>query len=160
MASANLPAGPCGFYGVDGNRFKLDNTVYEAVEDESDGYRSMLDEIAIVADGSGLFLPKPLATVTVEEIETSGYSGDDLSRFGEIGRGIFEFRGFALIDVLDKHCWALIGTDRYVDYYPCFVFHYQPKPQIALVAPAPAPAPAPALAPEVKRVLLEGWGDW
>ena len=40
------------FYGVDNNCFKLDNSVLEAVEDESDGYRSYLATVEL-ADKEG-----------------------------------------------------------------------------------------------------------
>jgi hypothetical protein len=56
------------FYGVDCNRFKLNGTVFEAVEDESDGYRSMMHDVAIVEDPVGLiFYAIPFARVKIED---------------------------------------------------------------------------------------------
>lgn len=98
------------FYGVSGNDFKLGDTTWEAIEDESDGYRSYLDTIAKkdVAD-SGPFFREPLATVRVEQ-----YSSD-------------MDEGYRLVDVADGHVWLSVGTDSYDDYYPCFRFEYTPK---------------------------------
>ena len=97
-----------GFYGVDNNCFKLDRKVYEAIEDESDGYRSYLDSIEVV-DKDGIFFDKPLAFVEVKYSEW-GY-----------------FEGYWLEDVEDGHVWLRVGTDNADDYYPMFVFDYQPK---------------------------------
>ena len=54
------------FYGVDCNCFKLDNCVFEAVEDESDGYRSMMSDVRMKDDTTGLiFFKTPVARVRV-----------------------------------------------------------------------------------------------
>lgn len=93
------------FYGVDNNEFKLDDTVYEAIEDENDGYRSYLDSVVVV-EGNGLFFTKPLARVRVEELDENNW---------------------CLVDVLTGHNWLTVGTDYSMDgYYPSFVFNYQP----------------------------------
>ncbi len=46
MMFSELKGKPCSFYGIDNNRFRLDygdaRFTFEAVEDESDGYRSMM----------------------------------------------------------------------------------------------------------------------
>ena len=53
-------------YGVDGNSFKLDDCVFEAIEDESDGYRSCLEDIRMKDDTDGLiFFKTPIALVEV-----------------------------------------------------------------------------------------------
>ena len=36
------------FYGAESNRFRLDDTFWEAIEDEVDGYRSLLDTIEVI----------------------------------------------------------------------------------------------------------------
>jgi hypothetical protein len=97
------------FYGVDGNAFKLDGQVFEALEDESDGYRSYLDSVEL-KDPSGLiFFGAALANVTVRSVsETS-------------------FEGYEIVDVDDGHVWVRLGTDNNDDYYPYFVFSYNPK---------------------------------
>ena len=97
------------FYGVYCNCFKLDKLVYEAVEDEDDGYRSCLNEVVLVDKGSMIFQRRMLARVVV----------------GEADHGDFE--GWQLIDAKDGHVWLRFGTDHVDDYYPMFTFEYQPK---------------------------------
>lgn len=98
------------FYGVCSNEFKLDDTVFEALEDESDGYRSYLASIERTVS-QGIFFKMPLARVKVVESSSR--------------RGTFE--GWSLVDVEDGHEWLCVGTDYCDDYYPCFTFDYQPK---------------------------------
>ncbi len=104
------------FYGVDNNCFKLDDTVCEAIEDESDGYRSMLDSVEIIKGNdakSKIFFGSPVARVVVE------HSDDGTDNL------------YTLVDLHDGHTWLTFGTDEY-DYYPCFRFEYTPKaPQTA-----------------------------
>lgn len=102
------------FYGVDGNFLKLDDTVWEVVEDESDGYRSMLDTVRRIPL-SEIFFKSPIARVRIEYSEERGEYGDedDLYR---------------LVDVADKHVWLTFGTEHADDYYPCFRFEYSAKP--------------------------------
>jgi len=97
------------FYGVDNNSFKLDRKVWLAVEDEDDGYRSYLDSIEVLDSKDGIFFRKSLAKVRIYR-----------------DQGPY-FEGFMLIDVEDGHCWLRVGTDNADDYYPYFVFQYQPK---------------------------------
>lgn len=99
------------FYGVCGNEFKLGDTIWEAVEDPDDGYRSYLDCIK-KRESDGIFFRHPLATVKV--IEKKAYENQD-------------FEGWAFVDIFDNHEWLVVGTEDYNDYYPCFVFYYQPK---------------------------------
>jgi hypothetical protein len=100
------------FYGVDNNSFKLDDVVYEAIEDEEDGYRSCLGciEINEEARASKIFFRMPVARVVVES-EDDGY-----------------FKGYKLTDLHDGHQWLRFGTSDYDDWYPCFTFEYSPKP--------------------------------
>lgn len=103
------------FYGVDGNYFKLGDTVFEAQEDDSDGYRSMMREVREVPRTKEMvFFRKSLGRVRVDEAK--GHH-----------RSTGEFDGFALVDMKDHHRWLLLGTDNYDDYYPCFTFEYSPK---------------------------------
>lgn len=98
-----------GFYGVDGNTFKLKKLVFEAMEDESDGYRSCLGSVE-KKDPSGLvFFKRRVAKVKVVAVDEGSFIGHDL------------------VDVKDGHVWLRLGTDHADDYYPCFVFNYQPK---------------------------------
>jgi hypothetical protein len=100
------------FYGVDNHCFKLDDVIYESVEDEDDGYRSMLDCVQIneEAKASKIFFGLPIARVVVES-EDDGY-----------------FRGYKLTDLHDSHEWLRFGTEDYDDWYPMFRFEYSPKP--------------------------------
>lgn len=96
------------FYGIDSTRFKLGDTVYEAVEDEEDGYRSYLDTVAVVETNGLIFFEKPIAYVRVQEEPSDEY-----------------FKGFILIDE-DQRIWLKFGTDILDYYYPLFVFEYTP----------------------------------
>ena len=99
------------FYGVCGNRYKLDNTVWEAIEDESDGYRSYLDSIKISEQkNTDIFFENSLGTVIVQNVEDEN-----------------SFTGFKLVEQKTGHVWLKIGTDYSVDYYPSFHFEYIPK---------------------------------
>lgn len=97
------------FFGVDNNEFKLDDVVYEAVEDPDDGYRSCLGSVE-VSKSEGLFWKLPLGTV---KIVAEGFHCG--------------FEGWSFVDTQDGHVWLRVGTDHSDDYYPCFVFDYQPK---------------------------------
>jgi hypothetical protein len=98
------------FYGVDTGSFKLGNTVYTAVEDEDDGYRSYLGSIEEASPEGKIFFNQPLATVTVV-----ARTGCD--------------EGYYLLGQ-DGHVWLTVGTNSTDDYYPCFVFEYQPKESV------------------------------
>ena len=101
------------FYGVDNNNFKLGDTVFRAVEDESDGYRSSLRDIDVPGDIEHLiFFQTPIARIRVQEVTADcGHS----------------FSGEELVDVADGHRWLLVGTTNDDDYYPWFTFAYTPK---------------------------------
>lgn len=99
------------FYGVDNNCFCVGyrgkRYAFEALEDENDGYRSMLDEIARVPIKGHIFFHTPVARVFVQsEAEIDGYK---------------------LVDTRGGHVWLRMGTDHRDDYYPTMVFDYQPK---------------------------------
>lgn len=101
------------FYGVDNTCFKLDDTIYEVIEDEDDSYRSMLGAV-VVRDGKAkIFFGMPIARVVIQCEENGNYST------------------YTLKDLHDDHCWLRFGTDDYEDYddgyYPLFVFDYTPK---------------------------------
>ncbi|MBI4450162.1 hypothetical protein HY634_03825 [Candidatus Uhrbacteria bacterium] len=103
------------FYGVDGLKFKLGKSVFEAVEDPDDGYRSLLGSVEVRHLSGCLFFQRPVARVRVVEVND------------ERGSNQRDFVGFHLVDVADGHVWLRLGTDDYDDYYPGFVFTYQPK---------------------------------
>lgn len=99
------------FYGVDGNYFKLDDIVFEVVEDEDDGYRSAMEGVRIVTDKRVveeklIFFDKMICKVVIKD--------DD------------EYDGYKLVDD-SGHIWLRFGTDSSDSYYPCFMFVYEAK---------------------------------
>jgi len=97
------------FYGVCDCKFKLDKVIYEAMEDENDGYRSMLGCVIAKEPEDGIFFKSPIANVWLVYEESDC---DD---------------NYKLIDITDGHVWLRFGTDNTDDYYPYFVFEYSPK---------------------------------
>lgn len=101
---------PFNFYGVDNCRFKLGRYVFEAIEDEADGHRSLLQEVPLVEKKpDDVFRQRPFTTVKVEKYDDAYCDG------------------YRLVDVNDGHVWLYLGTDNWEDYYPMFVFRYEPK---------------------------------
>lgn len=99
------------FYGVDCNCFCVqteggERVAFEALEDESDGYRSYLGELKVIPFEGKIFFEQPIAKVIVQEAA--------------------DIAGFRLVDATTEHPWLRVGTDSYDDYYPCFVFDYDP----------------------------------
>lgn len=97
------------FYGVDNECFKLGNQVFEACEDEDDGYRSYLGSVEVRETNDLIFFRTSLATVVAEEFEHGSREGVNL------------------VDVTDGHVWLSFGTDYCDDYYPCFFVSYHPR---------------------------------
>ncbi|RLC45157.1 MAG: hypothetical protein DRH57_08545 [Candidatus Cloacimonadota bacterium] len=95
------------FYGVNENKFKIDDLVFEALEDPNDGYRSSLGAIVVIGD-TGIYHKRPLAKVKMVYDD----SGDDLLH--------------KLIDIDTGHVWLAVGTGEFGDYYPYFMFRYKP----------------------------------
>lgn len=75
------------FYGVCNNEFKLNDTVYEAVEDPDDGYRSYLGSIE-VKNSDGIFFGMPLARVKAVAVGNHR-----------------DLDGWEFVDVTDGHVW-------------------------------------------------------
>jgi hypothetical protein len=99
------------FYGASENQFKLGSQIWEAKEDEENGYRSFLDAVELVTS-EAIFFNQPIAKVNV--IKAPSY----------VDR--YEFEGYQLVDE-DSHIWLTFGTQDPSDYYPSFIFNYQPK---------------------------------
>jgi len=102
------------FHGVDCNTFCVttddgERIAFEAVEDESDGYRSMLEEVKQTSLDGNIFFDQSVARVTVTEAEERG------------------FNGYELTDE-DGHVWLRVGTDNCDDYYPVFTFTFRYDP--------------------------------
>ena len=100
------------FYGVDNNVLCVGTVfdgrmAFEAVEDEADGYRSMLDEVKQVPLTGHIFFRTPVTKLNISEITSPGFSG------------------YVLTDA-SGHVWLRLGTNCCDDYYPCFTFDYTP----------------------------------
>jgi hypothetical protein len=96
------------FYGAAEHQFKIDEMVWEVIEDPDDGYRSYMQSV-LLAEPKTLFFSEPIAMVKLVQTE--------------------EF--YRLLDLADDHEWLTFGTDNSEDYYPMFVFRYHPKlPQL------------------------------
>jgi hypothetical protein len=123
------------FYGVDQNCFCIgvggSRIAFEAVEDESDGYRSYFDSFKVSEIGK-IFFRTPIAKISLREGGCSTrrrYSGDT----DEYSKRELEnsFNGWVLEDVETGHIWLTMGTDFGEDYYPCFTFRYEVPSKIS-----------------------------
>lgn len=85
---------------VDDLKFRIGDLTFEAIEDENDGYRSALEEFKLVENIRPTFREK--VTITAD----SAY----FYLTNEIGKVVLK-----------------VGTDGYEDYYPCFVFNWEPR---------------------------------
>jgi hypothetical protein len=85
---------------VDGFTFRIGDLTFEAMEDENDGYRSSLKEFRLVQNIRPMFREK----VTIKMSDNHFY----------------------LINELEKTVLT-IGTDYADDYYPVFVFNWEPR---------------------------------
>lgn len=112
------------FYGVADNCFMLDGIVFEAIEDPSDGYRSSLDHVRRIYDDKLPFPKQPLARIHIEHFHGREKAHPDQE---EDDWNLRERNAWKFVDVADGHCWLVIGTDNTDDYYPSFMFRYNPK---------------------------------
>lgn len=110
------------FYGAMNNCFKIDDMVLEVICDPDDGYRSYFGTI-LHANETDLhavnFFPLPLGKVTLEQCSKytknpEGYEGGET------------FNGWQLRDLDTGHIWLQFGTGSTDEYYPYFVFYYDP----------------------------------
>jgi len=100
------------FFGVNENCFKIGNYVLEAIEDPSDGYRSMLEGLMGIgqkecAKRNLHFFSRSIASVKIVKVVDEN------------------FNGFRLVDGCG-HVWLSVGTIHHDEYYPCFTFEYTP----------------------------------
>lgn len=99
-----------GFYGVDGEFFKIGRYTFQVIENPDDGYRSYMEEARAVEPDHRLnFFARPVAKVRV--VDSDPYE---------------DFDGHRLVDG-DGHVWLEFGTDSSDNYYPYCVFRYHPK---------------------------------
>jgi hypothetical protein len=125
LDSLLLSADSLDFYGVDSNSFCVgigqSKIVLEAVEDPSDGYRSYFGCFRTSEVGK-IFFRSPLASVKMREISHVHKINGKISRERQLS-------GWELVDLSDGHVWLQVGTDFSDDYYPRFVFKYNPSPR-------------------------------
>ena len=116
------------FHGAQGSLIRLNNVVYEFLEDPDDGYRSHLGAVRIspASDHTGFF-PNPVAKVVLvstddRESWPKGWTPPPEEPYHD-----GPFSGYYFVDVEDGHIWSQVGTEYHDSYYPCFVTHYSPK---------------------------------
>lgn len=92
-------------------RFRLNGTVYVAMEDPSDGYRSHMRDL-IVERNAEITNVFPPVQVLARYRGKSGYNDADI---------------LELIDVATTLTVLEVGTDNSDDYYPSYVANFQPE---------------------------------
>lgn len=92
-------------------RFVLDDITYMAVEDPSDGYRSMLCDLQITSDKVNYNFP-PQKVIGKMMLPNSEYYANDIIEF---------------YDAFTDKLVLSIGTDNYDDYYPSCVMNWHPE---------------------------------
>lgn len=100
-----------GFEDAEVFRFRLDGKVYTAVEDPSDGYRSMMEK---------LYVSDEPMTNTFQPVRVVGRYRDkyDYGASAEI---------LELIDVANGKVVLTVGTENSDDYYPYFKAEWSPE---------------------------------
>lgn len=93
-------------------RFRLDGTVYTAIEDPSDGYRSCMDRLFASPDDSVRNVFPPIR-VLAKMKESGEYGGKNDT--------------LQLLDLVTGKVVMEVGTDNLDDYYPSFVSHFSPE---------------------------------
>lgn len=94
-------------------RFKLDNQIYMAVEDNNDGYRSAMGRIFISNNPKDEIKYKiPDHEVITKMKDDGSYQNNDTLQF---------------IDVLSNEVVLEVGTDNWDDYYPLFMDNWTPE---------------------------------
>jgi hypothetical protein len=89
---------------VDGHSFRVGDLTFEAVEDSMDGYRSSLKHFRVVDN------IRPTFRENIRFEEAEGEYTDGIQLVNDIGSVILT-----------------VGTSNYDDYYPFFVFEYNPE---------------------------------
>lgn len=93
------------------NFFKLNDRIFQVLEDEEDGYRSRMDKVIELNTSLDGFSEKP---ITIE------LRKNQINQTNKFSDGDFE--GYVLVDVRTDHIWLRFGTDNCRDYYPYFTF--------------------------------------
>ena len=104
--------GEYDFFGMDHNSVKLNEMIFEILEDPNDGYRSYLGAVRIAdRDSQYTFFRNPIAKIEIKAIRDNKK----------------QFYGYYFIDTKDNHVWCRIGTCYIDDYYPSSTCEYCPK---------------------------------
>ena len=116
------------FHGAQDSLVRLNDIVYEFLEDPDDGYRSHLGAVRTspATEHTGFF-PNPIAKVILVSTDNKESWPDEWVPPPEEDYHDGPFSGFFLLDADDYHVWAQIGTEYHDSYYPCFVTRYNPK---------------------------------
>lgn len=93
--------------------FVLDGKGYSAIENPSDGYRSMMREVRVIDPTlvSNRFPPIEVFAV-YRDVARGGYDSADL---------------LYLYDIANAKLVLSVGTDRSDDYYPSFIAEFTPE---------------------------------
>jgi hypothetical protein len=92
-------------------RFRLDGTVYTAIEDPSDGYRSCMDRLFASPN-------EPVANVFPPIKVIGKKKGNDRWDINDVLQLTDAVTGLVVLEV---------GTDNTDDYYPSFVGYFRPE---------------------------------
>jgi hypothetical protein len=90
---------------VDSNKFRIGNVTFEVLEDPDDGYRSSMEEVKVCTD--------QLRPTFEEKVTICNYEHSYIT-------------GFSLVNE-NQDAVLIFGTDHVDNYYPCFVFDWNPQ---------------------------------
>lgn len=102
-------------------RFRLDGTVYTAIEDPSDGYRSSLDKLFVSPDEPMRNIFPPVRVIGRKK-ENDRWGVNDVLQL------VDQMTGLIVLEV---------GTDNTDDYYPSFVGSFSPENMVTNEASVP-----------------------
>ena len=115
------------FHGEQSAMVRLNDMVYEFLQDPNDGYRSHLGAVACTpaSEHTGFF-PNSIAKVILVDTNNKLSWPDEWVPPFEEDRDA-QFNGFYFIDAVDFHIWCQVGTQYFDAYYPMFFCKYNPK---------------------------------
>ena len=116
------------FHGEQSNMVRLNDLVYEFLEDPDDGYRSHLGAVVCTpaTDHTGFF-STPIAKVVLIDSSDEETWPDDWVPPAREKYTDGPFNGFYFVDADDFHVWCQVGTEYHDAYYPMFICRYNPK---------------------------------
>lgn len=115
------------FHGEQSAMVRLNDIVYEFLQDPDDGYRSHLGAVvSSPANKHTGFFPNPIARVILVDTSAEESWPEEWVPPGEVECDA-PFNGFYFVDTDDFHIWCQIGTQYADAYYPMFICKYNPK---------------------------------